>query len=174
MLRFLGVMAAALAVVAFYMVTGEHFKASVLELARAATGGSDRGMAVAAWALVHVPIWLAAALALGLRRIWLGIPPLLLLVPMAPFLPGRGERVDAMVSGPGAAGFADGLRWAGFALIAIPIIGVISTSLEGPGFRRGEPVVAADPAERRRLLLCVLIGAAFSGGALIMAVTVAG
>ncbi|GAA4597579.1 hypothetical protein GCM10023107_41630 [Actinoplanes octamycinicus] len=174
MLRFVAVFAAALAVVAFYVVTGEHLKAMVLGLARDLTGGPDPAMAAAAWAFTHLPIWLAAALALGLRRIWLGIPPLLLLVPMAPFLPGRGERIEAGLSGLGAAGFADGLRWAGFALIAIPIIGVISASLDGPSFRRGEPVVTADPAERRRVLACVLVGAAFSVGALVTAVTVAG
>jgi hypothetical protein len=172
-LRFLGLFAGTLAVVAFFAVTGDRLQATVLGLARDLTGGTDRGMAAAAWAFLHVPIWLFAAALLLLRRrpavVATGVVSLALLVPMVPFLPARHQRVELHLSGPGAAGFADGLRWAGFALMAIPVISIIAAFHDGASFRRGRQVT-----ESRGTGVCVLIGAAASLGALITAVTVAG
>ena len=51
-----------------------------------------------------------------------GVVAALLLVPMLPFWPGRDEPVEDLVHGPGAAGFADGLRWTGATLILAPAL----------------------------------------------------
>ncbi|MBU2668761.1 hypothetical protein KOI35_35150 [Actinoplanes bogorensis] len=99
------------------VVFGETLRVGVLETARTLTGAGHRGMAAAAWALVMLPIWFAGLGLLIFPRLprwlvatWLVIAAMLL-APIAPFVPGRSSEIADLVDGPGAAGFATGLRW---------------------------------------------------------------
>ncbi|GAA2685690.1 hypothetical protein Apa02nite_030470 [Actinoplanes palleronii] len=170
---------AVLSVAAFYVLIGDHLRDDVLTLARDLSGGTDRGMAVAAWVFLSVPVWLFVTITLVFRRSrWLGVVPAgivaaLLLVPMQPFWPTRRQAVEDLVHGPGAAGFADGLRWSGATLILLPALVAALELFDGAVYRRGKP--ADGPARRGHLVWIVVAGGAtLSLGALVIGVAVAG
>jgi hypothetical protein len=123
--RFAALFVAALLVVAFFVIFAEPIRERVLNSARAVTGAGDRSMGVAGWLLVTVPLWFGAAGLLIFPRLpakavvaWIAAA-VLLLVPAATFAPGRGTRIEDLIGGPGAGGFATGLRWAGWSLMSL-------------------------------------------------------
>ena len=105
--------------------TGDDFRVLVLNRAREVTGASATGMAASAWLIVMLPAW---AVWLGLRlgrrlhpaaMVGWAAATALLAVPVVAFSPGRQHLVEDLVAGPGAAGFATGLRWSGWAVLAL-------------------------------------------------------
>ncbi|MET0426195.1 MAG: hypothetical protein ABW046_20170 [Actinoplanes sp.] len=145
--RFTALFLAALLVVAFFVIFAEAIRERVLTSARAVTGGGDRGMAVAGWLLVLVPLWFGAAGLLVFPRLpakvvvaWIAAA-VLLLVPAATFAPGRGTHIEDLISGPGVAGFATGLRWAAWNLVSL-VAALFLTDDTRFGGRRGLGLLA--------------------------------
>jgi hypothetical protein len=137
---------ATLVVVGLLVAFSDDMRTATLGVAAHLTGGTAHGMAVAAWLVVWLPFAIAGLGLLLFPRLpapvvvgWLATAALLLL-PAIGFLPGRGERVESLVSGPGAAGFAAGLRWCGY---GVPLLALVVSAIQllvkdehGPGRQR--------------------------------------
>ena len=160
------------------VLRGDDIRARLLDLAVRATGGSDAGLAAAGWLVPTLPLIIALLYVTVIDdlRIFVRWPYLLVLGAVAGlalmFFPGRSEEVADLVTGPGSAAFATGLRWAGASLVpGMAVLGWVH--LEGaPSYRRGRRVPSARARRRTRAgsLAIAALSLAALGVALLRAV----